>query len=62
MFYRFLGKFFLFFYVIPEIVKISKTAAHIAAPQLTKAILEIIEKDDKDLARARATHPAGSRL
>mgnify|MGYP000126641997 CR=1 FL=1 len=62
MFYRFLGKFFLFFVIAPAINRAFRFAAPIAADTMTRTLVKQMTENDKDLARARATHPAGSRL
>lgn len=62
MFFRFLGKFFFYFYIIPRITREFRTVRRYLNPIINAAIMDAAQKQKDDLARARATHPAGSRL
>lgn len=62
MFYRLLGKFFLYFIVIPSIVRSWRFARPSVAAVLTKAIKDITKNEKKEAERSRRNHPAGSRL
>ncbi len=61
--YRILGKFVMFFVIIPKIVNIYK---QILRPALVSGLMKAINEDEKqnvkDLAKSRMNHPAGSKL
>jgi hypothetical protein len=62
MFYRILGKFFLFFVIIPDFLKFYE---QFLRPALKAGLLKAIEDDRKktqaERAKSRADHPAGTR-
>lgn len=62
MLYRLLGKFFMFFFVIPSITRAWRFARPIVAKTLCKMIEDITKDETEARARSRRDHPAGSRL
>lgn len=62
MLFRFLGKIFLYFFIIPSIVRTWRSIRPTVASTAAKAIRDIIEDDKKNEAKSREDHPAGSRL
>lgn len=63
MLYRFLGKFFLYFVIIPKMVDfVRNTVIPTVVDEATTIIKESEKETVKDLAKSRINHPAGSKL
>lgn len=61
MFYRLLGKFFLFFFVIPSVNRTAVFVLKHASKSIAEMTHDIIMEDQKQRQRCRRDHPAGTR-